>query len=230
MWALLLSFLAAGMLAAQTEGGQVADTLTGETAVRDDLRSNAFIHEEWSFFAERLRNEHLALAERKFRDQRYDEAVVEYYQFLYNFPEDGIVPLVQYRIGRAYELMLAYDLARGKYLMVRDSLDSDPRLRLVCLRQLAYLDYMEGQLDSVLALPPLDDPYILVLKAFASLSEENWTQSQPLVEQARRFYPPRAQVILDSLVIRLETITQRPIYRSWKRVALEPADPAKTKL
>jgi tetratricopeptide (TPR) repeat protein len=218
MWTFLLSFLAAGLLAAQTGGGPVADTLAGETAVPDDLRSNAYIHEEWSYFAERLRNEHLALAERKFRDQRYDEAVVEYYQFLYNFPEDDIVPLVQYRIGRAYELMQAYDLARSKYKMVRDTLDSDPRLRLVCLRQLAYLDYLDGRYDSVLALPPLDDPYILVLKAFASLTEENWTRSQALVEQAYRFYPTRAQVLLDSLITRLEAIPQRPSYRSWKRV------------
>ena len=182
-----------------------------------DAHSNAYIHEDWSYFAERLRNEFLALGERKYRREEYQAAVMEYFSFLYHFPEDELLPLVHYRIGRAYEQLEEFDLARQQYTLVRDSLDADSRVRVVCLRQLARIDYEQGLYQAVLDLPPMDDPYIMVLKGFASLTEENWTASEELFRQARRFYPARAQLILDSLMADIQALSELPYYRGWKR-------------
>jgi tetratricopeptide (TPR) repeat protein len=182
-----------------------------------DAQSNVYIHEDWSYFAERIRNEFLALGEKKYRRGEYQGAVMEYFSFLYHFPEDELVPMVHYRIGRAYELLDEYELARREYTLVRDSLDADPRVRVVCIRQLARMDYEVGDYDAVLALPPMSDPYILVLKGFASLTMENWTGSEEYLREANRYYPPRAQLILDSLITDIQGLPELRYYRSWKR-------------
>ncbi|MFB0517205.1 MAG: tol-pal system YbgF family protein [Candidatus Neomarinimicrobiota bacterium] len=207
---LLGILLAIDLLAAQ----EVADTTALDTT---DARSNAYIHEDWSYFAERLRNEFLALGEKKYRRGEFQAAVMEYFSFLYHFPEDELVPLVHYRIGRAYERLKEFDLARQQYTAVRDSLDADPLVKVVCLRQLARMDYELGDYQAVLNLPPMEDPYILVLKGFASLTMENWTDSEELFRQAYRFYPPRAQKVLDSLITDIEAIPELRYYRGWKR-------------
>ncbi len=210
MRSLILILLAIGLLAAQ----EVADTTALDTT---DARSNAYIHEDWSYFAERLRNEFLALGERKYRRGEYQAAVMEYFSFLYHFPEDELVPLVHYRIGRAYERLAKFDLARKQYALVRDSLDADPQVKVVCLRQLARMNFERGAVQAVLDLPPVDDPYILVLKGFASLTEENWTASAELFQQAHRYYPGKAQLILDSLITDIEAIPDLRYYRRWNR-------------
>ena len=208
MRSLILILLAAGLLSAQETQTEPDST---------DARSNAYIHEDWSYFAERLRNEFLALGERKYRRGEYQAAVMEYFSFLYHFPEDELIPLVHYRIGRAYEQLKEFNLARQQYTLIRDSLDADSRVQVVCLRQLARMDYELGRYQAVLDLPPMDDPYIMVLKGFASLTEENWTGSEELFRQARRFYPPQARKILDSLTVDIQALPDLPYYRGWKR-------------
>ncbi len=210
---IIIMLLAASLLSAQ-EVQEAIDTtdLSGQ-----DAHSNAYIHEDWSYFAERLRNEFLALGERKYRRGEYQAAVMEYFSFLYHFPEDELLPLVHYRIGRAYEQLEEFDLARQQYTLVRDSLDADSRVQVVCLRQLARIDYEQGRYQAVLDLPPMHDPYILVLKGFASLTEDNWTGSEELFRQARRFYPPTAKNILDNLIADIQALPGLPYYRGWKR-------------
>ena len=213
MRSLILILLAAGLLSAQeTQTEPDTTDLSGQ-----DARSNAYIHEDWSYFAERLRNEFLALGERKYRRGEFQAAVMEYFSFLYHFPEDELVPLVHYRLGRGYEQLEEFDLARQQYTLVRDSLDADSTLKVVCLRQLARMDYELGRYQAVLDLPPMDDPYILVLKGFASLTEENWTGSEELFRQARRFYPVKARVILDRLIADIQALPDLRYYRGWKR-------------
>lgn len=194
------------------EEGDLPDTTDGHT--------NIYVHEDWSYFAERMRNEFLALGEKKYRRGEYQAAVLEYFSFLYHFPEDGLVPLVHYRIGRAYELLDEFALARREYTLVRDSLKADPRVRVVCIRQLARMDYEEGDYAAVLALPPMSDPYILVLKGFASLTMENWTGSEAYLREAYRYYPRRAQLVLDSLITDIQGLPELRYYRNWKRTFL----------
>lgn len=208
---LILSLLAAGLLSAQEPAEPTALDTT-------DARSNAYIHEDWSYFAERLRNEFLALGEKKYRRGEYKAAVMDYFNFIYHFPEDELIPLVHYRMGRAYELMEAFALAREQYSWVRDHPGADPRVKVVCLRQLARMDYELGRYEEVLSLPELDDPYLWVLKGFAALTEENWPQSGSLIQRARHFYPARAQVLLDSLMADIEGLADLEYYagrRGW---------------
>ena len=208
MRSLIIILLAASFLTAQE---------VQETIDTTDAHSNAYIHEDWSYFAERLRNEFLALGERKYRRGEYQAAVMEYFSFLYHFPEDKLIPLVHYRIGRAYEQLEEFDLARQQYTLVHDSLDADSRVQVVCLRQLARMDYELGLYQAVLDLPPMEDPYILVLKGFASLTLENWTGSEELFRQARRFYPVKAREILDRLIADVQALPDLRYYRRWKR-------------
>ncbi len=201
--------LTTSLLSAQVFQEEASDTI--------DTQSNAYIHEDWSYFAERLRNEFLALGERRYQRGEFQSAVMEYFSFLYHFPEDDLVPLVHYRIGRAYEQLGEFELAQREYSLVRDSLDADPRVQVVCLRQLARMDYELGHYQTVLDLPPIDDPYILVLKGFASLTEDDWAESEEFFRQARRFYPSKAQVILDQLIADIQTVPDLRYYKRWKR-------------
>ena len=205
MRSLIFIVLAAGLLTAQA----LPDTT--------DARSNAYIHEDWSYFAERMRNEFLALGEKKFRRGEYERAVMDYFNFIYHFPEDELIPLVHYRLGRAYELMGAYEQAREQYAWVWDHPGSDPRVKMVCLRQLARMDYEAGHYDTVLALPPLNDPYLMVLKGYAALTVEHWTESAAYLEGAHRYYPRQAQARLDSLLADIRALPRLPYYRpGWR--------------
>ncbi len=201
---------------------QVVDEIPARpvTTVLDTASSNEYIHEDWDYFAERMRNEFLALGEKKYRAGEFKSAVIDYYNFLYHFPEDDLVPLVHYRIGRAYERLQEFGLAREQYIVARDDSTSDRRVLVVCLRQLARMDYEMGRYDAVLTLPPMEDPYLLVLKAFASLTLENWAESGELLRRAYKYYPRRGQILLDSLITEVDRIPNLDYYRTWKRSSL----------
>ncbi len=208
LYCLIAGTLPAGFLMAQIEVGEV-DT--------SDASSNMYILEDWDYFAERLRNEFLALGERRYQRGLYAQAVMEYFSFLYHFPNDKLAPLVHYRIGLSYDYQGERDLARREYSMVLDSLDADPRLKVVCLRQLAKLDLQDGNSGKVLAIEPIDDPYILVLKGFASLEEFDWAGTVGYFERARKYFPPRAQGTIDSLLADITAFEGATVYRTWKR-------------
>ncbi len=190
-----------------------------ESAERDtsDASSNMYILEDWDYFAERLRNEFLALGERRYQRGLYAQAVMEYFSFLYHFPNDKLAPLVHYRIGLAYDYQGERDLARREYSMVLDSLDADPRLKVVCLRQLAKLDLKDGYSEKVLAIPAIEDPYIQVLKGFASLEQYDWEATVGYFDRARKYFPPRAQGTIDSLLADIVAFEEASVYRTWKR-------------
>ena len=185
-----------------------------------DTSSNAYIHEDWDYFAERLRNEFLALGEKKYRRGEYQSAVVDYYNFLYHFPEDELLPLVHYRIGRSYERLQEFGLAAEQYRIVRDDSTADPRVKVVCLRQLARMDFEIGDYQAVRSLPDIEDPYLLVLRGFASLTLQDWEQAGPLIKRAYEYYPARGRVLLDSLLTEIDRIPELDYYRTWKRSTL----------
>ncbi|MCH7575030.1 MAG: hypothetical protein IIA59_07870 [Candidatus Marinimicrobia bacterium] len=180
-----------------------------------DGRSNAYIQEDWAYFAERLRNEFLALGERKYQRRDFQGAVLEYYSFILHFPDDGLIPLVRYRMGRAYHRIGELALARDQYFLSRDHAAADPRVRMVSVRQLARLDYDAGRHADVLALPINTDPYILVLKGFSSLTVEEWRDAQDYFVSARRYYPSRGQAVLDRIIADVEQLNQIRYYSAW---------------
>ncbi|MFC1547720.1 tol-pal system YbgF family protein [Candidatus Neomarinimicrobiota bacterium] len=182
-----------------------------------DAHTNVYIHEDWSYFAERLRNEFLALGERKYRRGDYQSAVMEYFSFLYHFPEDDLIPLVHYRIGRSYEHLSEYELAREQYNLVQANPDADPRVKVVCIRQLARMDYETGDYQEVLNLDSIRDPYILVLRGFAALAVEDLASSESYFNEAYRYFPPKAQLVLDSLLTDVRAVPEMRYYRGWKR-------------
>ena len=187
---------------------------------RPDTSSNAYIHEDWDYFAERLRNEFLALGEKQYRRGDYQSAVMDYYNFLYHFPDDDLLPLVHYRIGRSYEQLREFGLAAEQYRLVRDDNNADPRVKVVCLRQLARMDFETGDYQAVLSLPDIEDPYLLVLRGFASLTLDDWEQAGPLIRRAYEYYPARGRVLLDSLLSEIDRIPNLDYYRTWKRSSL----------
>ena len=203
-----LLMLALSTLAAQ-EAAEEIDTT--------DAHTNVYIHEDWSYFAERLRNEFLALGEKKYRRGEYQAAVMEYFSFLYHFPEDELIPLVHYRIGRAYEHLGDFELAREQYAWVQESEEADPRVKVVCIRQLARMDYEQGEYQAVLDGAEMSDPYMLVLRGFSALAVEDLESSEGYLREAYRYFPPKAQLVLDSLLMDIGAIPEMRYYRGWKR-------------
>ena len=103
---------------------------------------------------------------------------------------------------------------------MRDDNNADPRVKVVCLRQLARMDFETGDYQAVLSLPDIEDPYLLVLRGFASLTIQDWEQSGPLIRRAYEYYPARGRVLLDSLLSEIDRIPNLDYYRTWKRSSL----------
>ena len=203
------------LLAAGLSGQEIDSTaLVHDTT---DASSNEYIHEDWEYFAVRLRNEYLALGEKQYRSKQYQSAVIDYFNFLYHFPEDELVPLVHYRIGRTYERLGEFNLARDQYQLARDDPDADARVQVACMRQLARMDYELGHMGAILTLPDVDDPYILIVKGFASLSLVEWPRSGEYFRRAQKYFPARAQGLLDSLVSAVDHVPDLKYYRTRKR-------------
>ena len=49
------------------------------------------------------------------------------------------------------------------------------------------------------------------------LTMENWTGSEAYFQEAYRYYPPRAQLILDTLMADIQGLPELRYYRNWKR-------------
>jgi hypothetical protein len=56
-----------------------------------------------------------------------------------------------------------------------------------------------------------------VLRGFAALAVEDLTSSESFFSEAYRYFPPKAQLVLDSLLTDVKSVPELRYYRGWKR-------------
>jgi len=79
----------------------------------------------------------------------WGNAILQYYEYLYRFPEDSIVPVVYYKIAAVYEKSNKSDLAQSYLQKVVDSY-SDTKYDLESRMRLSVFLFEKGDYDSSL--------------------------------------------------------------------------------
>ena len=93
--------------------------LLGQSFAQKDIYRNVeAIEKEWKGYTSYQKEEALSFCDFLFKEGYYERCLVNAFQALYKFPDDDIVSVLNYYIGRCYEEMVNYKLANIYYQKV----------------------------------------------------------------------------------------------------------------
>ena len=159
---------------------------------QEDYRSVEDIKNEWGKYTNYQRGEMLSFIDFLYDEKHYERCLVSCFQFLYKFPDDPQKPAVLYLIGRSYESMKNYVLARRYYKRVMN-IESETSIAYRASKYRETHSYlMEGDNNSVLInTDGSNDPYDLTMRAFSYFQSLNWEEARALFISAEEKFDHR---------------------------------------
>ena len=129
------------------------------------------IKEEWSEYTSFQKSELINHSNLLFNDGKYEDALLNYFQFVYLYPNDQLINAAYFKIAKCYEMLKSWDLSINYYQKIISSSDSGSVHFLSSNYQRLYSLFKIGQYQDIINSPNEDnDPYILVFKAYAFFS------------------------------------------------------------
>ena len=159
---------------------------------QENYRSVDDIKNEWNEHTNYQRDEMLSFIDFLFNEEYYERCLVSSFQFLYKLPDDPQKPVILYLIGRSYEGMENYALARRYYNRVMN-IESKTSIAYKASKYRETYSYlMEGDNKSVLInTEGSDDPYDLTLRAFSYFQSLKWEDARALFISAEEKFDHR---------------------------------------
>jgi len=122
-----------------------------------------------------------------FDEGYYERAILACFRYVFLYPDDRIISLVYYRIGRSYEKSGIYNLAIEYYKKVQSEVGSGSSEYTSSLYRITYLHLQSGNYGEVLDIArDIDDPFLLVFDGYANISELKWEEAKESFQEARK--------------------------------------------
>ena len=129
------------------------------------------IKKEWSEYTSFQKSELINHSNLLFDNGKYEDALLNYFQFVYLYPNDQLINAAYFKIAKCYEMLKSWDLSINYYQKIISSSDSSSVHYLSSNYQRLYSLFKIGQFQDIINSPNEDnDPYILVFKAYAFFS------------------------------------------------------------
>ena len=129
------------------------------------------IKNEWSEYTSFQKSELINHSNLLFNESKYEDALLNYFQFVYLYPNDQLTNAAYFKIAKCYEMLNSWDLSINYYQKIISSSESGSINYLSSNYQRLYSLFKIGQFEDVIKSPNEDnDPYILVFKAYAFFS------------------------------------------------------------
>ena len=124
--------------------------LLGQSFAQKDVYRNVeSIEKEWKGYTSYQKEEALSFCDFLFKEGYYERCLVNAFQALYKFPDDDIVSVLNYYIGRCYEEMVNYKLANIYYQKVIKKEPNDSQNYKAAFYRNVYVKLMMDDLDDV---------------------------------------------------------------------------------
>ena len=109
----------------------------------------------------------------------YERALLGYFQYLYKYPQDELEPAAYYQIGKCYEKMENWDLAKNYYNRLINSSDVKSSDSNAAKYQILYINFKNRMFDEILLqTDQTKDPYQLIFRAYAHFEKLEWEDSK----------------------------------------------------
>ena len=142
-------------------------------------RSVEEIESEWGGYTEYQREEMIAFCDFLFKEGYYERCLISSFKLLYKLENDPLVPLIHYYIARSYEEIEGFDLSIRYYKKVLESEDSNSKIFKSSTYRIMHVKYLSGNYKEILSeTDGVDDPYLLILRAYALLREKKIEESR----------------------------------------------------
>ena len=149
-------------------------------AQKEFYRNIEAIEKEWKGYTSYQKEEALSFCDFLFKQGYYERCLVNAFQALYKFPDDDVVSVLNYYIGRCYEEMVNYKLANIYYQKVIKKEPKDSQNYKAAFYRNVYVKLMMDDVDDVLKITDSSktDPYLLTFRGYSYLKKKNWDEAR----------------------------------------------------
>ena len=145
----------------------------------DDIKS------EWMNHTSFQRQELVNFANFLYDEGFYERALISYFQYLYRYPKDELEMATYFQIGKCYELLESWDLAKNYYKRIIDENPSKSVSKNAAQYQLLYISLVNKKYEKVIdSTINSKDPYELIFRAYAHFELLEWTESKQAFKTA----------------------------------------------
>jgi tetratricopeptide (TPR) repeat protein len=144
---------------------------------------------EWKNHTSFQRQELVNFAKFLYDEGFYERALISYFQYLYRYPKDELEMATYFQIGKCYELLESWDLAKNYYKRIIDENPSEPVSKNAAQYQLLYISLVNQKYEEVIdSTNNSKDPYELIFRAYAHFELLDWTKSRQAFKTAEALF------------------------------------------
>ena len=146
---------------------------------QDLYRSVDDIKKEWSGYTSYQKEEMVSFSEFLFKEGHYERCLLSLFELSYKFPNDPILPNIQYHIARCYEEMENYTLAQRYYKKAMDIEPSNSFVHKAANYRFIHIYLLNGKQEQVISSAKgSQDPYLIAFKGYAHLKNQQWEEAR----------------------------------------------------
>ena len=188
--------------------------LLGQSFAQKDIYRNVeAIEKEWKGYTSYQKEEALSFCDFLFKQGYYERCLVNAFQALYKFPDDEIISVLNYYIGRCYEEMVNYKLANIYYQKVINKEPKDSQNYKAAFYRNVYVKLMMDDVDDVLKITDSSktDPYLLTFRGYSYLKKKNWDEARTsFISAQSNFSHPHYDKLITPLYQTIEEVYTVP--------------------
>ena len=187
-------------------------------AQKDIYRNVESIEKEWKGYTSYQKEEALSFCDFLFKEGYYERCLLNAFQSLYKFPDDDVISVLNYYIGRCYEEMINYKLANIYYEKVIKKEPKNSQGYKAAFYRSVYVKLMMDDLDGVLKITDstISDPYLLTFKGYAYLKKKNWDEARTsFISAQSNFSHPHYDKLITPIFQTIEEVYTVPKYNRY---------------
>ncbi len=179
---------------------------------KDIYRSVEDVQEEWTGYTSFQKEEMISFCDFLFKEGHYERCLLSSFQLLYKFPDDPVIPAVNYYIARCYEEMGNFELAHKYYQKVIKADDRGSVTYKAAQYRNHYTSLISDDLDKLLKdTQNTEDPYLLTFRGYAHIKRLDWKEARTsFISAQKAFGHPHYDELMT------------PIYQTIENVSLVP--------
>ena len=137
------------------------------------------VKDEWQNYTKFQREELVNFATFLYNEGFYERALLSYFQYLYKYPNDKLQMATYFQIGKCYENMENWDLAKNYYNRILNEDSGDKVADRAAKYQLYYIDLVTKNYVSLIdSTKDSKDPYELIFRAYAHFQSLQWDEAR----------------------------------------------------
>ncbi len=147
------------------------------------------IKSEWRNYTSFQNQELVNFATFLYNEGFYERALLSYFQYLYKYPADELEMAAYFQIGKCYEALENWDLAKNYYNRILEESPPESIAANAARYQLHYISLVNEAYEAIIdSTENSEDPYELIFRAYAHFELLEWTEAWQAFQAAEALF------------------------------------------